>query len=477
MPDEAALRTAAIAAGQGRLFRFWDRLDDAQKQSLLASVQSIDFARIGDWSERYVHNAPDFSPSGKIEPAPYYPIDHDGSDRPWDRQRYREAGEALLRAGKVAAFTVAGGQGTRLGFDGPKGCYPAGAVTGKPLFACLAEWVLAAGERYRTRIPWCVMTSPLNHDETVDYFEKHAHFGLDARDVTFFQQGVMPSFDLRDGGLLLADKDEVASNPDGHGGSLRALYESGAIDMLRSRGVEHICYAQVDNPLVRFIDPVFIGLHATAPDSSGEMSSKMLAKTEPAEKVGVFAQIDGKLQVIEYSDLPADLANERREDGSLVFNAGNPAIHMLGVDFVASLNERESGFALPFHRAVKKVAYVDLDSGARVEPVEPNAVKLETFVFDALPFCESSIVLEVDRVEEFAPIKNAEGADSPASCARLQTERAARWLEAAGVVVPRIDGGDPDCVLELSPRTAMWAEDLKERKIQVRIDRGARLAL
>ena len=471
-PSVEEIRERLEAAGQEHLLRFYDDLDEAGRRNLLRRLAGIDWSRVPGWVEEYVRNEPSFAPQGELAPAPYYPRDPESSRRRWDRERFRSAGEELLRAGKVAAFTVAGGQGTRLGFDGPKGCYPGGAVSEQPLFACLAEWILAARKRYGAAIPWCVMTSPLNHDATIEFFRKHDWLGLGEDEVIVFNQGVMPSFEKETGRVLLAAPDEPATNPDGHGGSLKALSESGAIDELARRGVEHISYTQIDNPIVRVIDPVFLGLHATAEDSSAEMSSKMLAKAEPGEKVGVFCVQGGKLGMIEYSDLPEELAEQRDESGDLRFNAGNPAIHVLGVEFVRGLNESGGGFALPFHRAVKKVAHVDLESGERVEPKEPNAVKLETFVFDALPLAERPLVLETDRIDEFAPIKNASGNDSAATSAAIQTERAARWLERRGVRVPRSEDGSPECVLEISPLTATRPEELDEAELPDEIKPG-----
>ena len=271
----------------------------------------------------------------------------------------------------------------------------------------------------------------------------------------------MPSFDSATGRILLAGKGELAVNPDGHGGSLRALYRSGAIDDMLNRGVEHISYIQVDNPHVRAIDPLFLGLHAAAEDSSGEMSSKMLPKTGPFEKLGNFCRVNGRTTIIEYSDLPDNLAEQRDERGDLRFGAGSLAIHCLGVEFVKRLNTAACGFGLPFHRADKKVAHIDLTTGHLVEPTSPNGVKLETFVFDALPLCEASIILETDRVEEFAPIKNLSGVDSAESSRALQIERAARWLEAAGVKVPRDAAGVCAALIEISPLTALEAADLR----------------
>ena len=200
------------------------------------------------------------------------------------------------------------------------------------------------------------------------------------------------------GKLLLTDKDRVAVNPDGHGGSIRALVASGAIDAMLARGVEHISYFQVDNPLVKVIDPLFIGLHAAAPDSSGEMSSKMVPKTSPDEKVGVLCRADGKTAVIEYSDPPDEFAQQRDDDGRLRFSAGSIAVHMLGAKFVKKLASGKKGLVLPYHRATKIVPYVDTKSAELIQPREPNAVKMETLVFDAFPLSFSSLYLFFTRL-------------------------------------------------------------------------------
>jgi len=478
------LRVRLEECGQGHLLRFHDTLSERERRALLEQIAALDLASIPELVARYVKGKPGLEvDTASLEPAPYYPRDPADRNRAWDRARFRKLGEELIGAGKVAAFTVAGGQGTRLGHDGPKGTFPGGPVTGKPLFACLADWILAAQRRWLPSgrsIPWYVMTSPINHEATVSFFKANRFFGMAERDVMFFAQGVMPSFDMASGRILLDQPGVVATNPDGHGGSLRALHQSGALDDMSERGIEHISYVQIDNPLARVIDPVFIGLHAHAEDSSGEMSSKMVEKTNAEERVGVFARSGGRTLVVEYSDLPRELAGQRGPDGRLRFKAGSIAVHVLGTGFVRRLNEGGAGgesFALPYHRAEKKVPYIDLESGKRVEPAAANAVKLETFVFDAIPLCRASIVMETDRVEEFAPIKNADGADSPATCAALQTERAARWLAAAGVAVPRRADGAPDCTIEISPLTAMYAEDLPRSKLPARIERGARLAL
>jgi UDP-N-acetylglucosamine/UDP-N-acetylgalactosamine diphosphorylase len=475
--EERELRGLLEACGQHRLIAHMTSLDGERSARLAAQLSEMDLGAMPALIETYVRRRPEFRMPEALEPAPYYASSEStgGSGIAFDRAPVRAAGEALLREGKVAAFTVAGGQGSRLGFDAPKGCFPCGPVTGKSLFAFFAEGLLGVGDRYGKAPPWYIMTSPLNHADTVTFFSEHDHFGLDPHDVLFFPQGTVPSFDTATGDFLLAAPDRVAVNPDGHGGSLGALFRSGALDEMADRGVEQISYFQVDNPIVRTIDPVFLGLHASAADSSGEMSSKMVQKSYPEEKLGVFCRSAGKTCVIEYSDLPEELAQERRDDGSLRFDAGSLAVHVMSVDFVRRVNT-DAAFSLPWHRAEKKVACWDPERGD-VEPESPNAVKLERFVFDALPMCEASILLETSRQNEFAPIKNATGVDSVESSREIQTARAAAWLESRGVEIPRDAEGKPDCLLELSPRTAMFPEHLEGVDLPTRIERGQSVSL
>ncbi len=467
------------AVGQEHVLRFSDGLSEERRQALLEYLAALDLEGLPRLVEEYVKKKPRFELPADVRPAPYYRLDTSSPEGKWDRAGARARGAELLRAGKVAAFTVAGGQGSRLGYEGPKGCYPAGAVSKKPLFEIFAEGLLAAKEKFTGKAPppWYIMTSPLNHAATVAFFEERRFFGLPREGVVFFPQGVMPTLDIRTGKMLMASKWEVATNPDGHGGAFKALWTSGSIADMKRRGVEHLSYFQVDNPLVRVVDPVFIGLHAGAGgQSSGEMSSKMIPKAYPDEKLGLFCGVDGRVVVIEYSDLPREMQHQRLENGTLRFLSGSIAVHMLGVEFVERVST-ERALELPYHRAEKKVACVDPGTGEMVNPSEDNAVKLERFVFDALPLCARSAVLETDRAEEFAPIKSATGVDSVESCREIQTERAARWLRAVGVSVPVQADGKPDCVLEVSPRTALEAEDLKGRNLPRVIEKGAAIAL
>ncbi|HLL91130.1 MAG TPA: UDPGP type 1 family protein [Tepidisphaeraceae bacterium] len=455
--DSTALRDRLKQVRQDQVLRFAEELDPTGKQKLTKQLEAQQLEAMPGLVAEYVTSKPHVAVPADIKPVQAYPYRPDAQRR----QLYADArkrGEELLRAGKVACFLVAGGQGTRLGYDGPKGEFPVTPIRNKPLFQVFAEGILAASRDYGRPVPWYVMTSETNDAATRAFFQKHNHFGLDPRNVTFFVQGMMPAFGM-DGRMLLESKDSLALSADGHGGSLRALKRTGALDDMAKRGVEHLSYFQVDNALVHVVDPLFVGLH----DLTGsEMSSKGLPKANALEKVGNFVVGDGKLQVIEYSDLPESLAVQTNPDGGLKFNVGSIGIHALRVGFIEQLNAGGQ-LKLPWHRAEKKVPHVD-EQGRELKPDKPNAVKLEQFVFDAIPLAKNAIVYMTERAEEFSPVKNAEGVDSPATSRRDQVRRAARWLREAGVDVPE-QNGEPAATLEISPLLARNAEQLQARNL------------
>ena len=445
MVDLAAVRKTLDAHGQSHLLGFWDELDAPARTALLDQIAAIDFDRLDDAIRHHVIQRPEAGLSQDIQPPRIIPADETQTDL---RNQGLVRGEELISAGKIAAFVVAGGQGTRLGYEGPKGCFEATPVSHKPLFQIFAEQILAAGGRGAKPIPWYVMTSPANDVATQAFFRRHRFFGLDLNDVFFFSQGTMPAINF-EGKILLADKGQVSLSPDGHGGCLPAMRASGALADMAARGVELISYFQVDNPLVRCIDPVFLGLH----DLQGaEMSAKCLAKRDPMERLGNFCVVDGKVTVIEYSDMPEPLARACTQDGRLRFSAGSIAVHVLSRSFVERLTAGGT-CALPLHRAEKKVSHVAPD-GRAVKGESPNAVKLEMFVFDAMPLAAKTVILETRRSEEFSPVKNATGEDSPATCLHDQVRRAAEWLEFAGVQVPRDAEGQVAAAIEISPLLA-----------------------
>lgn len=442
--------------GQTHLLRFWEQLTPTGRDQLGDQICSIDWGQVSRWIQAALSDVGTTAiPFERLTPAPYISL-HPEQAKDADRlQEARATGETLLRAGKVACFTVAGGQGTRLGYDAPKGTYCFSPIRNKSLFQYFAEAILRNQEKYATTLPWYIMTSPANHADTIQFFEKHSYFGLLQQNVRFFIQGTLPGFD-QDGKALLAAQDNLALFANGHGGTFAALKDSGTLDDLEARGIDYLAYWQVDNPMVTVCDPLFIGLHHL---TGSEMSSRCLIKRDAMEKLGHFTLLDGKLMIVEYSDMPKELLEQRDADGRLTFRPGSPAIHILSRSFIRRLTD--GVFALKPHRANKKISYVD-DQGALVQPASPNGIKLEFFIFDALPLAHNPLILEADRDEEFAAIKNAEGNDSPESCRNALRERTAKWLEQAGVKIPRKADGTPDATIEISLRRAVCAEDVAE---------------
>jgi UDP-N-acetylglucosamine/UDP-N-acetylgalactosamine diphosphorylase len=463
MSPDPELEARLARHGQAHLLKWWADLDDDQRAGLIAEVSGIDFDQLDGLIARHVKGGSSAGvgaePPGEVRPVEVIRLPRTDGERIALR-RVAEAGARALAAGEVAVVVVAGGLGTRLGFDGPKGTFPIGPVSSASLFQIHAEKVVATGRRYGKTLPFYVMTSPDNHEATVQFFDEHGRFGLDH--VRFFVQGQMPAVDRETGKVLLADKGHVALSPDGHGGTLDALAapapggSPSCLDEMRARGVRTIFYFQVDNPLVTIADPAFLGHHR---QSSAEMSFKVIEKVQPDEKLGLVVSVDGRPQVIEYSDLSTDLAERRAADGGLELWAGSVALHLLELTFVDRLL---TDVRLPFHRAVKKVPC--LDAGGRpVEPSAPNAVKFERFIFDALPLARRWALVETDRAQEFEPLKNATGPDSPATVRQRMSDLFADWLERAGTSVPRRPDGSVPFGLEVSPLYALDDAELKSK--------------
>jgi UDP-N-acetylglucosamine/UDP-N-acetylgalactosamine diphosphorylase len=436
--------------GQQHVLAWWEHLSEGQRRELDEQVRALDLPALRKLFEQRGHTYA-VPPPERIAPVPVVP--HDSPDNADARRR----GEDTLRAGEVAVLLVAGGQGSRLGFEHPKGMFPVGPVSGKSLFQMHAETVLATQRRYGRPVPFLVMTSPATDAETRDFFSGQDYFGLPREEVHFFRQGTMPALDLATGKLLLEERHRLFLSPDGHGGTLTALADSGLLDRLAARGVRHVYYFQVDNPLVKIAEPTFLGHHLMR---RSEASSKIVAKRSPQEKVGVFAQVDGRCTLIEYSDLPADLGKQTDEGGRLRLWAGNPAIHLFDMAFLERVTRGAD--RIPFHVAKKKVPHID-HRGEPVQPEHENALKFERFIFDVLPLAERWVLVETPRREEFAPLKNATEADSPETVRQALCDLAADWLERAGVAVPRDAEGHATQLLEVSPLLALDAEEFRAK--------------
>ena len=356
----------------------------------------------------------------------------------------------------MGVILVAGGQGTRLGFDRPKGMFSIGPVSGASLFQILIEKIVARAAAAGMRIPLYLMTSPLTHQETVDFLRANENFGLPSEDLHIFCQGTMPAVEASTGRLLLESKHELALSPDGHGGMLPALAASGGLADIRRREITTLFYCQVDNPLVEMCDPAFLGYHLL---SGSELSTQVVSKRTLRDRVGNVVSIDGKLRIIEYSDLNPlgdELVGRTTAGGDPIFWAGNTAIHVIETAFLERVVGTAS--ALPFHVARKAVSHVD-PSGNAVEPSEPNAIKFERFIFDLLPEAQAAIVVEVDESRTFAPVKNATGeaSDTPESVQGRMIDLHAAWLREAGCEVA---AGVP---VEISPLFAQNAQELASR--------------
>lgn len=448
--------------GQAHLLRWWDTLDEAAQAELLRQLEQVDFAQL---AAVFSQN----SSAAEADPAAA-PADTQRADRATapthvirqpqsaaDQAVWAAAaatGELLLQQGRVAVITVAGGQGSRLGFEHPKGMFPIGPVSDRSLFQIFAEQILARRRRHGGSIPWLIMTSDATHTETLRFFEQNNWFGLDPATVTFFQQGTLPALDARTGQILLEDRGRLCLSPDGHGGLISALSRSGLLQRLAGAGVDHLFYHQVDNPTAILCDPALIGFHAQQQSS---LTTSVVRKLTPTERMGVLADLDGRTEIIEYSELTPQQAAREDAAGQWIFWAGNTAIHVFTRTFLEQL--AEDGCRLPLHIARKAVPHLD-DNGARWQPqpgAPPNGIKLERFIFDALPLAPRTLIVEGNRPREFNPVKNRDGADSPATARSALSRIAREWLHSAGVPVA------DDQPVEISPLVALDAAELQQR--------------
>ena len=460
------LREKLGEMGQEHLFAHWPARPEQMKKRLLEDLAGLDLALVRQLRARLTQEEGDpGSPTAfaDLVPAPYVSLQQSSVDR-----EAADLGEDRIRHGRTAFLMVAGGQGSRLGFDGPKGMFPVTPLRHLTLFAWFAEKLLAARRRYGVAIPWLIMTGPQNHRATQEYFEKQEWFGLGRDTVRLFMQGSLPSLSP-EGRLLLGPDGGLLVNPDGHGGVIDALRRSDSLAAMQEQGVEQLFYFQVDNPLVRVPDPVFLGFHCR---EGARISSKVIEKAYPEEKLGIIVTTGGKQAVIEYSDLDEALMQARGADGRLLYCQGSIAIHILEVAFLAN-----PALRLPWHIARKKARMLNPTADG-AEIVERDAVKMELFVFDAIPAAGNALFFETERAEEFAPLKNREGVDSVETCLRGQVERAARWLTACGVEVPRDENGRSRHAIEISPLFALDREVLGARRgiLKDRIDEDTLLA-
>lgn len=450
---------SAFEAQQHHIFRWWSEIGAEEKKHLLEQISTIDFQFI---QKLFHENTQQIAAPirGNISPPQIINIPHSSFEKKLAHEA-RLRGEASLRKGEIAVLTVAGGQGTRLGGNRPKGTLPIAPITHKSIFQLHAEKIHATQQKYRTGIPWFIMTSETNDFVTQTFFQSHQFFGLDPKQICFFSQKMLPVVDLN-GKLLMDSQSSIVMSPNGHGGTIIALKEKGILNDMKRRGIKNIFYHQVDNVLIKIADPVFIGYHVKG---NAEMSLKIVIKGQPEEKVGIIVSLNGHLHMIEYSELSHEDRYARNENGALKYNAGNIAVHMINIDFLESVYQKDD--SLPYHAAFKKVPYID-EHGNTINPRRNNAIKFESFIFDILKYVDRGVIMEVLRDEEFSPVKNTDGADSPVTAKRDMINLFGRWLRKAGISIPVDTHGNVVGSIEISPLFA-----LDEEEVSRKVDRHA----
>lgn len=388
-----------------------------------------------------------------------------------------QTGLEAIRAGTVAAVLMAGGQGTRLGLTGPKGKADIGLPSGRTLFALVAERIhklrslasasAADDSGEMTSLPLFIMTSPMNHDETEGYFRDNNYFGLPSADVICFRQGTLPCVEVEGDDastmkIIRETADQVARAPDGNGGIFPALRSTACLDDMVKRGIRHLHVFSVDNALVRPADPAFVGYCIS---QKADCGNKSVWRAAPDERVGVLVTKDDRPMVVEYSELSASMASTVDETGKLKYGAANICSHYFSVDFIRNTVLTASASDIPYHIARKKIPYWDHEQNETVMPDKPNGIKLETFIFDVFPLSKSMAVWEVERTDEFAPVKNAnaEGvADTPDTARRLLSNLAEKWLTDAGAKLHRTGEEEGKASCEIAPATSYAGEGLEE---------------
>lgn len=384
---------------QTYLLSQYDKLDNLKKEHLLNQIMNIDFQQV---KRLYEQTKTEIKlGEEKIEPISYIEKDKLSKE---EKEKYFKMGADEIRNGKLAVVTMAGGQGTRLGHSGPKGTYILNVKPNpKSLFEILCDNLKEAKNKYDVVVPWYIMTSRENNNQTVEFFEENNYFNYPKEAIKFFIQGELPMVDT-EGKILLTEEGIIKEAADGHGGIFEAMFKNDVVEDMKQKGVEWIFIGPIDNPLAKMVDEVLIGL---SKENNVLEAGKSLVKANPDEKVGVFCKKNGKPSVIEYTEITNEMAHEVDENNNLIYGESHINCNMFNIKGLEIIGNQK----LPYHSAFKKATYLD-EKGNIIKPEVPNAYKFESFIFDAFNKLDEMLILRVKREDEFAPVKNKEGVDS-----------------------------------------------------------------
>ena len=405
MEDLQLLNEKLKKYNQEHLLTYYNELTSNEQEKLLNQINSIDFEQMKKLYE-LTQNKPNVE-EGEIEPLEYIDKSKISQEK---YNQYYEVGRQAIEQGKYAVVTMAGGQGTRLGHNGPKGTFDIGLSNHKTIFEILCDTLKQSQREFNVTIPWYIMTSQENNEETIEFFERNNYFQYGKENITFFIQGELPMVDMN-GKILLENKANIKLAADGHGGVFEAMSRNGILEDMKNRNIEWVYIGGVDNVLSKLGDAFFVG---TAIVENKVSAEKSVIKANPQEKVGVFCKKNNRPSVIEYSEISEELANKLNDKGELMFGESNLLCNLFNISVLEKVNHDK----LPFHVAFKKAEYLD-EKGNIIKPEEPNAYKFESFMFDAFEDVENMLIVRVKREEEFAPVKNSVGVDSPETARNL----------------------------------------------------------
>lgn len=417
---------------QAHLLDFWDDLNPDQQMNLLSEIKKLNlkeilqyFADAKQTLKGHVDKIDDL-----VESLPATVSSSITRSSPQQIQEYYKLGLEKIGENQVAVLLLAGGQGTRLGVDYPKGMYSVGLASNKTLYQLQAERIVKVQQlaNKKCSVVWYIMTSDHTKQRTEKYFEENNYFGLDKENVVIFEQFLLPSLTF-DGKIIKSAKDKIALSPDGNGGLYRALKDRHILEDMSRRNLKYIHVYCVDNILVKMADPVFIGYCLS---KGADCGAKVVEKAFPTEPVGVLCKVGNYYQVVEYSEITLATAEKRNDDGRLMLSSGNICNHFFTLEFLQNISKKHE-HELKHHVAKKKIPCIDT-KGNKISPTEPNGIKMEKFVFDVFRFCNNFAVWEVLREDEFAPLKNAEGKpkDTPSACLHAMHNLHHRYVLNAG---------------------------------------------